>query len=136
LTAALPRADLNAYLTNYFPPSKVAAFVAWPAHEDSRITGEVFSVGGGRAARVVLAQAEGASVAQDTPEAWAAAAAQVMSLDCWTAALNIHEHLDAHLCEINAEGEALAGARRAERRGNSAGSIQAESISGGSAVGC
>ncbi|MGU3436462.1 SDR family NAD(P)-dependent oxidoreductase [Actinomycetes bacterium M1A6_2h] len=38
-----------------FGPEHVAAFVAWLVHADTRVTGEAFNIGGGRASRVVLA---------------------------------------------------------------------------------
>ena len=39
-----------------FPPEAVASFVAWLCHPSCPVSGEAFSVGGWRAARVVLAE--------------------------------------------------------------------------------
>ena len=80
LTQLLPKGELTDLLDARFPPEAVAAFVLWLCHRDTAVTGEVFSVGAGRAARVVLAEARGGTVATDTPEAWAQVSAQVMDL--------------------------------------------------------
>jgi NAD(P)-dependent dehydrogenase (short-subunit alcohol dehydrogenase family) len=81
LTQLLPAGGLTAMLDERFPPEQVAAFVVWLCHASTTISGEVFSVGGGRAARVVLAEARGGIVAEPTAEAWAAVAADVMDLE-------------------------------------------------------
>lgn len=80
LTQLLPKGELTSLLDARFPPEAVAAFVVWLCHHDTTVNGEVFSVGAGRAARVVLAEAPGGTVADDTPEAWAAVADRVMDL--------------------------------------------------------
>jgi NAD(P)-dependent dehydrogenase (short-subunit alcohol dehydrogenase family) len=53
-----------------FPEDAIAPFVAWLVHQDTKISGETFAVGGGRAARVVLAEMRGVMPPQNTPEAW------------------------------------------------------------------
>ena len=66
MTAQLPDDDgFRSFLETYFPPDKVAPFVAFLAHESTTITGETFSVGADRAARVFLAECPG--VHGDTP---------------------------------------------------------------------
>jgi NAD(P)-dependent dehydrogenase (short-subunit alcohol dehydrogenase family) len=80
LTAMLsgPRRDILA--ANY-PPASVAPFVGWLAHESCPVTGECFSVGGGRAGRVFLAETAGVSLpGGGTPEEWAAHADQLFDL--------------------------------------------------------
>ena len=46
-------------LAGKLDPSYVAPIVAWLAHDDCPTTGEIFSVGGGRVARVFIAEAPG-----------------------------------------------------------------------------
>ena len=72
LTAQIPEDDFRNFLVDFYPPEAVAPFVVWLAHADTAVNGEAFSVGGGRAARVFLAEAAGATVDDATPEAWAA----------------------------------------------------------------
>jgi NAD(P)-dependent dehydrogenase (short-subunit alcohol dehydrogenase family) len=80
LTQLLPAGALTEMLDERFPPEQVAAFVVWLCHAGTAVTGEIFSVGGGRAARVVLAEAPGGEVDHATPEAWAAVADAVMDM--------------------------------------------------------
>jgi hypothetical protein len=40
-------------------PEKISPIVAYLAHEDCPVSGEVYSVGGGRVARVFIAETEG-----------------------------------------------------------------------------
>lgn len=58
---AQSRMSVNAYgeLTPHLPPSHVAELVVALAHPDTTVTGEVFSAGGGRVARIVIGTAEG-----------------------------------------------------------------------------
>ncbi|MBB6173176.1 NAD(P)-dependent dehydrogenase (short-subunit alcohol dehydrogenase family) [Nocardiopsis mwathae] len=55
-------------------PERVTPLVLWLAHEDCETTGEIYSVGGGRVARVFVAEGPGAAPAEDSPEALR---------DCW-----------------------------------------------------
>ncbi|MDF5756438.1 SDR family oxidoreductase [Spongiactinospora sp. TRM90649] len=55
MTDALLPAELEARLT----PGRVSALVAFLCHEECPVTGEVFSVGGGRVARVFVAEGPG-----------------------------------------------------------------------------
>jgi NAD(P)-dependent dehydrogenase (short-subunit alcohol dehydrogenase family) len=80
LTQLLPPSRLSAVLDERYPPEAVAAFVLWLCHHDTAVTAETFSVGAGRAARVVLAEARGGLVSDHTPEAWAAVADAVLDL--------------------------------------------------------
>ena len=80
LTQLLPTGALTSLLDERFPPEAVAAFVVWLCHAGTAVTGELFSVGGGRAARVVLAEARGGVVGEHTPEAWAAATDAVLDM--------------------------------------------------------
>ncbi|GAB3207964.1 SDR family oxidoreductase [Marinactinospora thermotolerans] len=49
-------------------PEKVTPLVVWLAHEDCPATGEVYSVGGGRIARVFVAEGPGVVLPDATPE--------------------------------------------------------------------
>jgi NAD(P)-dependent dehydrogenase (short-subunit alcohol dehydrogenase family) len=71
LTAALPPGPVAELMETRFPPEAVASFVAWLCHPSCPVSGEAFSVGGGRAARVVLAEGVGAVIGVDAdPAAW------------------------------------------------------------------
>jgi NAD(P)-dependent dehydrogenase (short-subunit alcohol dehydrogenase family) len=78
LTKLLPDPDITALLDAHYPPEAVAAFVVWLCHAGTAVTGETFSVGGGRAAKVFLAETKGATVDANEPEAWADAIDQVL----------------------------------------------------------
>ena len=45
-------------------------FVVWLAHRDTKLSGQCFSIGGGRAAPVVLAEPPGVYREGETPEIW------------------------------------------------------------------
>jgi NAD(P)-dependent dehydrogenase (short-subunit alcohol dehydrogenase family) len=59
MTAAIPDDRFRTFLEEHFPPSAVSPLVALLAHEDCPVNGELFTVGGGRAARVFLGVAQG-----------------------------------------------------------------------------
>lgn len=83
MTAQLPDDDgFRTFLETYFPPDKVAPFVAFLAHESTTITGETFSVGADRAARVFLAECPGV-IGDGTPESYAAQADALLSVEGW-----------------------------------------------------
>jgi NAD(P)-dependent dehydrogenase (short-subunit alcohol dehydrogenase family) len=83
MTAQLPDDDgFRTFLETYFPPEKVAPFVAYLAHESCTINGETFSVGADRAARVFLAECPGV-VGDGTPEGFAARADELLSIEGW-----------------------------------------------------
>lgn len=67
--AATTDPDFQAFISN-FPPESVAPFVVWLAHRDTAVTGETFSVGAGRAARVFLGAAPGVIPEENSPEGW------------------------------------------------------------------
>ena len=71
LTALIPDDTFRDFLADHFQPELIAPFVAWLVHDSTDVTGECFSVGGGRAARVFLAEAPGVWLAEGgSPEAW------------------------------------------------------------------
>ena len=66
---------------DHYSPEDVASFVTWLCHRSCTVSGESFSVGGGRAARVVLSENRGVLVDDQAPESWAAHVDELMSLD-------------------------------------------------------
>ncbi|MBV9936049.1 MAG: SDR family NAD(P)-dependent oxidoreductase [Actinobacteria bacterium] len=59
LTEGLDAGPLEAWWRRWFDPRHVAPVVAWLAHESCPVSGEVFSAGGGRVARVFVAETPG-----------------------------------------------------------------------------
>src|SRR3954468_20854179 len=83
MTAQLPDDDgFRTFLETYFPPEKVAPFVVFLAHESTTISGETFSVGADRAARVFLAECPGVQ-SDGTPESYAAQTDALLSVEGW-----------------------------------------------------
>lgn len=78
MSATLPEPGATLF-EERFPPEAVAPFVVWLAHEQTEVTNEIFSVGGGRAARVLFGLAPRVIPSHNTPEAWAAASGEVLS---------------------------------------------------------
>ncbi|MEV0585770.1 SDR family oxidoreductase [Nonomuraea sp. NPDC050310] len=68
---------LPAEFESRFTPERVSALVAYLAHEDCAASGEVFSVGGGRIARVFVAEGPGARA--ESPEDIAAGWEAIMA---------------------------------------------------------
>ena len=59
MTAQIPDDRFRGWLETHTPPSLVAPAACFLAHEDCSTSGEIWSVGGGRVARVFLGQALG-----------------------------------------------------------------------------
>ncbi len=71
LTRSLPPGPMRQLFSEHYSPEQVASFVAWLCHPDCPVSGESFSVGGGRAARVVLAENRGVELDEGAdPSAW------------------------------------------------------------------
>jgi hypothetical protein len=82
LTSALPAGPVAEVMAGRFPPEAVASFVAWLCHPSCPGSGEAFSVGGGRATRVVLAENPGVVLGADAdPEAWGGDVDELLSTD-------------------------------------------------------
>ncbi len=86
LTDGLPESDFKARLKRDFGPEKASPLVAYLCHERCQVTGEAFSVGGGRFARIVYAaspasQIDGTveSVEKAMPDVMAGAELMVLS---------------------------------------------------------
>jgi NAD(P)-dependent dehydrogenase (short-subunit alcohol dehydrogenase family) len=59
LTADLDAGPLTDWWQRWFQPSRVSPVIAWLSHEDCPATGEIYSAGGGRVARVFVAESPG-----------------------------------------------------------------------------
>lgn len=81
LTKSLPPGPMAQLFSDHYRPEDVASFVTWLCHRSCTVSGESFSVGGGRAARVVLSENRGVLVDDQAPESWAAHVDELMSLD-------------------------------------------------------
>jgi len=81
LTKSLPPGPMAQLFADHYSPEDVASFVTWLCHRSCTVSGESFSVGGGRAARVVLSENRGVLVDEQAPESWAAHVDELMSLD-------------------------------------------------------
>ena len=108
LTAQVPNEPLRQFLEDRFPVSRVAPFVAWLAHEQTKVNGETFTVGAGRAARVAFAVGAGGQVIEDSPEAWAAIEEQVMSLNGAATPSSMLSELCFALRCIGSDGASMA----------------------------
>ncbi|NNL89605.1 MAG: SDR family NAD(P)-dependent oxidoreductase, partial [Marinicaulis sp.] len=69
LTDVMPD-SYQSVLEKKFQPDRIAAFVTWLVHQDTKINNNVFEVSGGTATRVVFARFPTVKVDADTPEAW------------------------------------------------------------------
>jgi NAD(P)-dependent dehydrogenase (short-subunit alcohol dehydrogenase family) len=61
--------DLLGELADMVSPESVSPVVAYLAHEDCAVTGNVYSVAGGRVARIFVAETAGVVLSELTPEA-------------------------------------------------------------------
>jgi NAD(P)-dependent dehydrogenase (short-subunit alcohol dehydrogenase family) len=81
MTADIPDAAFVDFLRQHFPPEAVAPFVLALASREVPCSGELFSVGGGMAARVTLGIVPGAVLgAAASPGAWLSRFDEVMDL--------------------------------------------------------
>lgn len=71
MTALLPEGDYRDWLHDKFQPELVSAFVAVLCHESLDVCGEAFTVGGGRAARVLFELTDGWWEENPTAESFA-----------------------------------------------------------------
>lgn len=68
MAASVPDPAVREWMEATFPPRKVAPLVALLCHEQAPVSGEIFSVGGGRAARVTTCVVPGLAETEPTPE--------------------------------------------------------------------
>jgi len=52
MAASVPNEEIRTWMEKQFPAHKVAPLVGWLCHEEVPVSGDIFTVGGGRAARV------------------------------------------------------------------------------------
>ena len=81
LTAQIPEDGFREFLETHFPPEAVTPFVVYLCHVSTTITGEAFSVGSGRAARVFLAEGAGFATTEGTPEAFVGHDEELLAID-------------------------------------------------------
>ncbi len=72
---------LGEQLASKVSPESVTPLVAYLAHEDCAVTGNVYSVAGGRIARVFVAETQGVVLPVNTPEAIQVAISDIDELD-------------------------------------------------------
>jgi NAD(P)-dependent dehydrogenase (short-subunit alcohol dehydrogenase family) len=68
MTERMPPSDYASWLFEIMDPAKVARGVAYLMSDECDVSGEIFSIGGGRIARVQLAETEGVIGAGDSIE--------------------------------------------------------------------
>jgi NAD(P)-dependent dehydrogenase (short-subunit alcohol dehydrogenase family) len=79
MTERLPASDYAAWFARTMAPEKVSAGVAYLLSEDCRIYGEMLHMGGGRVARMTLAESDGVLLAGDAIEDVRAVLPQVLA---------------------------------------------------------
>ena len=80
MTEAIPAEEFKSALRRDFPPDRAAAVVGWLAHESVSVSGEAFTIGGGRAARVFLGVTAGWGAGDSAPEDFRDHAAEILDL--------------------------------------------------------
>lgn len=108
MTADIPDPEFRAFLEANFPPERAAPFVVALASRDVPCSGELFSIGGGMAARVVLGYTQGLVLNKyNNADHWLARFESVMDNE----GLRIAPHaMDEVSFRANQLGAALASA--------------------------
>ena len=73
MSANSPDPALRRLMEQHFRPEQVAAFATWLCHPACQLSGEIFSVGGGRVARVVMGVTRGVVARDSGPESFTGA---------------------------------------------------------------
>jgi NAD(P)-dependent dehydrogenase (short-subunit alcohol dehydrogenase family) len=81
LTQLLPAGPITELLAERYPVEAVASFVVWLCHAEAPVSGEMFSVGGGRAGRVVLAENRGGRIVDLDPASWSSVLPDLLDLE-------------------------------------------------------
>lgn len=110
MTNRMSNEAIRSALEEHFPPERVANFVAYLVHADTTLTGETFSVGGGRVGRVLLSMAAPLVLKDDSPEAWAAHARALINEDKLCSPMTLMDQLDIELSQALPDVPGLAGA--------------------------
>ena len=69
MTEMIQDDEFRNFLELHYPPERVAPLVTWLCHEELPCTGQIFTAGGGRVARVFLGVTPGFTAEGLTPEA-------------------------------------------------------------------
>ena len=69
MTAMIPDDEFRDFLELHYSPERVAPLVTWLCHEELPCTGQIFTAGGGRVARVFMGVTPGFKAEDLTPEA-------------------------------------------------------------------
>ena len=94
--------DLLGELSARVQPETVSPLVAYLAHEDCAVNGHIYSVAGGRVARIVVAETDGVVLGENTAEA---VRDQIDRIDHVGSSLHLPSSLDDETTVI---GKALA----------------------------
>ncbi|MEM9177073.1 MAG: SDR family NAD(P)-dependent oxidoreductase [Myxococcota bacterium] len=70
MAAGVPNKAIRDWMRTTFPPHRVAPLVAWLCHQDVPVSGDFFTVGGGRAARATTNVYPGFRAEDDRPESF------------------------------------------------------------------
>src|SRR5690606_22680813 len=81
MTETIPDPQFRSFMEQRFQPDRIAAFVAFLAHESCPVSGEAFLVGGGRASRPLWGVTTGVVLDDPTPEAFQRDFDAVMNTD-------------------------------------------------------
>ena len=107
MTAAMQAPLIREALEHRFPPEHVAALVAWLCHAETRVNGEAVWVGGGRAARIVIAAGPSVAAPDSTPEAWAALQDDLMAEAPLVSLPTMNTAFERELREVAPNAEAI-----------------------------
>jgi NAD(P)-dependent dehydrogenase (short-subunit alcohol dehydrogenase family) len=81
MTETIPDPQFRSFMAGRFQPDRIAAFVAFLAHDSCPVSGEAFLVGGGRASRLLLGVTTGVVLDDPTPESFQRDFDDVMNTD-------------------------------------------------------
>jgi hypothetical protein len=84
--------DILGDLAAKVSPDTVSPLVAYLAHEDCAVNGHIYSVAGGRIARIFVAETEGVVLGENTSEAIATSQSLIDESD-------VHSHLEPQSLE-------------------------------------
>ncbi|WP_143543202.1 SDR family NAD(P)-dependent oxidoreductase [Rhodococcus sp. NCIMB 12038] len=96
--------NLRAFLSKNCTPDRVAAFAAWLVHHETTVSGAAFEVGGGAAARLILARGSFVRAREDSPDAWAECGTEVSRIEGLFPLTTGGDLVNAHMTSIHSEG--------------------------------
>ncbi|MGE4652801.1 MAG: SDR family NAD(P)-dependent oxidoreductase [Myxococcota bacterium] len=104
LTAQLPSKRFKGWLQDHYGPERVSPFVAFLASKQAPCSGELFTVGGGRVARVFLGVAPGYTAADPSPEVYRDHWEEIMSPSGYAIPADSEEEIALYSGEIRWRG--------------------------------